>query len=90
MQLKPQLPAELERILNKALEKDRELRYQSASDLRGDLKRLKRDSESGRSTAVATPPDPVQSREAGGDLQCSCWLFCRDVLLVYPFEKKGR
>jgi serine/threonine protein kinase/tetratricopeptide (TPR) repeat protein len=53
LQLRPQLPAELERILNKALEKDRELRYQSASDLRGDLKRLKRDRASDRSTAAA-------------------------------------
>jgi Tol biopolymer transport system component len=47
----PGLPAELERIILKALEKDRELRYQSAADMRGDLKRLKRDTDSGRSAA---------------------------------------
>src|SRR5208282_897738 len=40
----PQAPAELERIVNKALEKDRELRFQSAVELRSDLKRLKRNS----------------------------------------------
>ena len=52
VRLNPECPAELERIINKALEKDRETRYQTASDLRADLKRLKRDTESGRSAAV--------------------------------------
>lgn len=53
VRLNPELPAELERIINKSLEKDREVRYQTASDLRADLKRLKRDTDSGRSAAVA-------------------------------------
>jgi TolB-like protein len=48
-----EVPAELERIISKALEKDRNLRYQHASDMRTDLQRLKRDTESGR-TAAAT------------------------------------
>ena len=47
--LNPELPLELERIINKCLEKDRELRYQHASDIRSDLKRLKRDTDSGHS-----------------------------------------
>src|SRR5205807_4173148 len=46
------LPPKLQEILEKALEKDRDLRYQSAADLRGDLKRLKRDTESGKPKAV--------------------------------------
>jgi tetratricopeptide (TPR) repeat protein/tRNA A-37 threonylcarbamoyl transferase component Bud32 len=53
VRLNPELPGELERIINKALEKDRNLRYQNASDLRADLQRLKRDSDSGRSAAAA-------------------------------------
>jgi serine/threonine protein kinase len=51
VRLNPNLPSEFERILNKALEKDRNLRYQHASDIRTDLKRLQRDTDSGRSTA---------------------------------------
>ena len=53
VQLNPQLPPELERIINKALEKDRELRSQTAAELRADLRRLKRDTDSGRSAAGA-------------------------------------
>jgi eukaryotic-like serine/threonine-protein kinase len=52
-QLNPMLPTKLDEIIGKALEKDRELRYQSAADLRGDLRRLKRDTESGRKPAQA-------------------------------------
>ena len=63
VQLNPQAPAKLEEIINKALEKDREVRYQHASDLRADLKRLKREMESGRSavsvTAAEKPVPPA-------------------------------
>jgi serine/threonine protein kinase/tetratricopeptide (TPR) repeat protein len=51
VRLNPELPAKLEDIITKALEKDRELRYQHASEVRADLKRLKRETGSGRSTA---------------------------------------
>jgi serine/threonine protein kinase/Tfp pilus assembly protein PilF len=54
LRLNPDLPADFERIVSKALEKDRNLRYQTAADLRTDLARLKRDIDSGRSSGVSS------------------------------------
>ena len=54
-QLNPSLPAKLQEIIDKLLDKDRELRYQSAADLRGDLKRLKRESDSGHKPRAVSP-----------------------------------
>ena len=59
VRLNPELPVEFERILNRALEKDRNLRYQHASDMRAELQRLKRDTESGRSAVMAAASEPA-------------------------------
>jgi non-specific serine/threonine protein kinase len=63
-QLSPSLPAELGRILDKALEKDRNLRYQTATDLKTDLTRLKRDMDSGRKRAAEKSDSRGGTRQA--------------------------
>ncbi len=62
VRLNPDVPEELERILRKCLEKDRELRYQHASEIRSDLKRLKRDTESGRTLVPDEAPESVAAQ----------------------------
>jgi serine/threonine protein kinase len=61
VRLNPEVPTELERIINKCLEKDRNLRYQHASEIRTDLQRLKRDTESTKVAGIATGDKQLKS-----------------------------
>ena len=80
VRLNPDVPADLERIINKCLEKDRNLRYQHASDIGTDLQRLKRDSESGRLSA--TTSGTVAVAEAPAIRLATLWKIAGPVLLV--------
>jgi len=66
VRLNPDVPPELERIISRSLEKDRELRYQHASEMRAELQRLKRDTESGRKIAAEEPGSVPISGSAQG------------------------
>jgi TolB-like protein/predicted Ser/Thr protein kinase len=78
VRLNPELPPELEQIINKALEKDRELRCQSASELRADLKRLKRERDSGRSSAVVAALAPARAAR-----RLKLWIAIAAVIAVF-------
>jgi eukaryotic-like serine/threonine-protein kinase len=71
LRMNPELPPKLEDIINKAIEKDRDLRYQHASDMRADLKRLKRETESSKSAVPAAVDDEPQSRASSAAARLS-------------------
>src|ERR1700735_3169500 len=79
-QLNPELPMELEQIIAKALEKDRNLRYQSVTDVQGDLQRLKRNSESVNLSAAS--PNPVATVTVRAVQLAMIWKIAVPVLLV--------
>ena len=75
LRLNPDVPPHLEEVLNKLLEKDRELRYQSAADVRSDLKRLRRDSESGTMMAVPSSSATFRRPPAAPKRKTPGWLI---------------
>ena len=101
-ELNRQLPAKLQEIIQKSLEKDRELRYQSASEMRTDLKRLKRDSDSGRMEIGAAPQvhSGTNVEATAGAASRRAWIpfiiaaaalfvAATEVLLKYPFRSSA-
>jgi serine/threonine protein kinase len=91
VRINPAIPAKLEEIINKALEKDRDLRYQHASDIRADLNRLRRDTESrnakflsGQNAAVTAPP-LAWLRNPQGKLGVVAGIIFFVLALIYVF-----
>ena len=84
--LNPEIPPKLEEIINKALEKDRKLRYQHAADMRTDLQRLKRDSESGRAPAATAAAELKSAKRSAGFR----WAATGAVILVIVLAVGGR
>jgi serine/threonine protein kinase/cytochrome c-type biogenesis protein CcmH/NrfG len=89
IRLNPDVPAKLEEIINKALEKDRNLRYQHAADLRADLQRLKRDTDSGRrAPAVAEPhsesPGPISAQQISAQVPASSSVSSAAAVVLPP------
>ncbi len=98
VRLNPEVPPKLEDIMGKALEKDRELRYQHASDMRADLKRLKRETESGRtgtdsaagSSSATSEPGASISKTAVSAAASSAQPSSSSVLIAEAGRHKGK
>jgi serine/threonine protein kinase len=91
MRLNPDTPPKLEEIIHKCLEKDRDLRYQHASEITADLKRLKRDTESGKVAGVGTPiPRWSQRKTLGAAIAFVCVAAAIAVAVFYFGSRRTR
>ena len=85
VRLNPDLPSKLEEIISKALEKDRRLRYQSAADIRTDLQRLKRDSDSTRSSIAPEHVEPKSRAKVS-----RWWMVAGAIMVIAGLALAGR
>jgi eukaryotic-like serine/threonine-protein kinase len=90
VRLNPDLPPKVEEIIGKCLEKDRNLRYQHASDIRTDLQRLKRDAESARITAIPASADKTLNRAKLGVFLAACVVAIGLVAGNVWYRRSGR
>jgi len=90
VRLNPDLPPKLEDIINRALEKDRSLRYQHASEVRAELQRLKRDTESTRIVAIPKSPDKTRKRGKFWMILATCIAAILLVVIGAWYLRSGR
>src|SRR5438477_221701 len=90
VRMNPDIPTKLEEVIHKALEKDRDVRCQSAAELRADLKRLKRDTESGKTVATQGSPDKTLKRGKLWVVIAACIAAIGLVVVGASYLRSGR